>query len=110
MGVNSSSGTADITICSVQSLKNVERLSKFKPEWAKLILVDEAHHAVAKSYLSILEHFRALTKESECVVIGASATMSRLDGLKLGTAFDEIVYHRDYIGMIGEKWCSLLMG
>jgi superfamily II DNA or RNA helicase len=113
MGHNKASGTADITICSVQTLKG-ERLSKFKPEWMKLILVDEAHHAVAPSYLSILEYFGARKtppkKDSDCVVIGASATMSRLDGLKLGVAFDEIVYHRDYIDMIGEKWYSLIRG
>ena len=99
------SGTADITVCSVQSLLRSERLSKFNPDWAKSILIDEAHHAAAPTYLKILDHFKALTKESEVVVIGVSATLSRLDGLKLGTALDEIVYHRDYIDMIGEKWC-----
>jgi superfamily II DNA or RNA helicase len=100
-----SSGTADITIASVQSLIRTERLAKFNPEWAKLILIDEAHHAAAPTYLKILEHFGAQTKDSRAVVVGVSATLSRLDGLKLGTALDEIVYHRDYIEMIGEKWC-----
>lgn len=102
-----SSGTADITICSVQSLLRSDRLAKFNPEWAKLILIDEAHHAAAPTYLKILDHFGALTKESKVVVVGVSATLSRLDGLKLGTALDEIVYHRDYIEMIGEKWLIL---
>jgi len=69
-----------------------------------MILIDEAHHAAAPTYLKILEYFGAMTKETEVVVIGVSATLSRLDGLKLGTALDEIVYHRDYIEMIGEKW------
>lgn len=101
-----SSGTADITICSVQSLLRTDRLAKFNPDWTKLILIDEAHHAAAPSYLKILEHFGALTSQSNAVVIGVSATLSRLDGLKLGTALDEIVYHRDYIEMIGEKWSN----
>jgi len=98
------SGTADITICSVQSLLRSDRLGKFNPDWAKLILIDEAHHAAAPTYLKILERFGALSKESKAVVVGVSATLSRLDGLRLGTALDEIVYHRDYIEMIGEKW------
>jgi ATP-dependent helicase IRC3 len=102
-----SSGTADITICSVQSLVRTDRLAKFNPEWAKLILIDEAHHAAAPTYLKILEHFGAMTKESKAVVVGVSATLSRLDGLKLGTALDEIVYHRDYVEMIGEKWYTV---
>jgi len=71
-----------------------------------LILIDEAHHAAAPTYLKVLDYFGASTKESEVVVVGVSATLSRLDGLKLGTALDEIVYHRDYIEMIGEKWLS----
>ena len=101
------SGTADITVCSVQSLVRSDRLPKFNPEWAKLILIDEAHHAAAPTYLKALQHLGALTKESNVVVVGVSATLSRLDGLKLGTALDEIVYHRDYIEMIGEKWYGL---
>ena len=104
MGNFHGSGTADITICSVQSLLRSERLNKFNPEWAKLILIDEAHHAAAPTYLKILEHFGASTKESKAVVIGVSATLSRLDGLRLGVALDQIVYHRDYIDMVGEKW------
>jgi ATP-dependent helicase IRC3 len=98
------SGTADITVCSVQSLMRSDRLSKFNPEWVKLILIDEAHHAAAPTYLKVLEYFGAMSKESKAVVVGVSATLSRLDGLRLGTALDEIVYHRDYIEMIGEKW------
>jgi len=106
MGNFHGSGTADITVCSVQSLLRSDRLSKFNPEWAKLILIDEAHHAAAPTYLKILDYFGASTEETKAVVIGVSATLSRLDGLKLGVALDEIVYHRDYIEMIGEKWLS----
>jgi ATP-dependent helicase IRC3 len=106
MGNFHGSGTADITVCSVQSLLRSDRLSKFNPSWAKLILIDEAHHAAAPTYLKVLDYFGASTKESKVVVVGVSATLSRLDGLKLGTALDEIVYHRDYIEMIGEKWLS----
>ena len=84
-----------------------DRLGKFNPDWAKLILIDEAHHAAAPTYLKILEYFGALSKESKAVVVGVSATLSRLDGLRLGAALDEIVYHRDYIEMIGEKWYAI---
>ena len=108
MGNFHGAGTADITVCSVQSLLRSDRLSKFNPEWAKLILIDEAHHAAAPTYLKILEHFGALTKDSKTVVVGVSATLSRFDGLRLGVALDEIVYHRDYIEMIGEKWYGSL--
>jgi ATP-dependent helicase IRC3 len=39
-------------------------------------------------------------------LVGVSATLSRFDGLRLGAAIDQIVYHKDYIDMIEEKWLS----
>jgi ATP-dependent helicase IRC3 len=54
-----------------------------------------------------LEHFGLHQKKEESpVLVGVSATFSRFDGLRLGAAIDEIVYHKDYVDMIGEKWLS----
>jgi ATP-dependent helicase IRC3 len=39
-------------------------------------------------------------------VIGFSATFGRHDGLALGSVFEEIVYHRDFVEMIAEQWCA----
>jgi ATP-dependent helicase IRC3 len=39
-------------------------------------------------------------------LVGVSATLSRFDGLRLGAAIDQIVYHKDYIDMIEENWLS----
>jgi ATP-dependent helicase IRC3 len=110
MGKNHASGVADITIASVQSLTSKDRMLKFDPTLFKLVLVDEAHHIVAPKYLKTLSHFGLATKgeisEDAPILIGVSATFSRFDGLKLGAAIDKIVYHRDYVDMIGEKWLS----
>jgi len=107
MGPMQASGTADITIASVQSITSKDRLDKFDPSRFKLVLVDEAHHAVAPGYLRVLSHFGLEQKnEKSPSLIGVSATFSRFDGLKLGAAFDEIVYHKDYVEMIGEQWLS----
>ncbi|KAI1817957.1 P-loop containing nucleoside triphosphate hydrolase protein [Poronia punctata] len=107
MGNMHASGTADITVASVQSITSGDRMSKFDPRRFKLVLVDEAHHIVAPGYLSVLEHFNLRHKEDESpTLVGVSATFSRFDGLRLGTAIDEIVYHKDYVDMIGEKWLS----
>ncbi|KAG5437609.1 hypothetical protein PCANB_000646 [Pneumocystis canis] len=100
------SGIADITIASVPTIISGERLKKFNPALFKLILIDEVHHAASPSYIRILEHFSALNSESKVIVIGMSATISRLDGLKLGVAIDHIVYHRNLTDMINEKWLS----
>lgn len=37
-------------------------------------------------------------------IIGFSATFSRHDGLALGSIFQRIVYHRDFLEMIKEQW------
>lgn len=107
MAKSHASGIADITIASVMSLQRDERLEKYNPKNFKLVLVDEAHHIVAPGYMKVLEHFGLSTKRTDSPnLVGVSATFSRFDGLKLGTAIDEIVYHKDYVDMIDEKWLS----
>ncbi|KAL5348250.1 putative ATP-dependent helicase IRC3 [Pseudogymnoascus australis] len=107
MGNIHASGAADITIASVQSIISKDRIEKFNPSRFKLILVDEAHHIVAPGYLKTLAHFGLSTaKKDGPALVGVSATLSRFDGLRLGAAIDQIVYHKDYIDMIGEKWLS----
>ncbi|KAI0152281.1 P-loop containing nucleoside triphosphate hydrolase protein [Hypoxylon sp. NC0597] len=107
MGNMHASGTADITIASIQSINSGDRISKFDPSRFKLVLVDEAHHIVAPGYLRILEHFGLDDKNDDSpALVGVSATFSRTDGLRLGAAIDQIVYHKDYVDMIGDKWLS----
>lgn len=107
MGNNKASGIADITIASIKSLVSKDRMEKFLPDRFKLVLVDEAHHIVAPSYREVLGHFGLNEfSENSPALVGVSATFSRFDGLKLGAAIDHIVYHKDYVDMIDEKWLA----
>ncbi|KAF8560312.1 P-loop containing nucleoside triphosphate hydrolase protein [Imleria badia] len=115
-GINHrASGRADVTVATYQTLLQPQRLAKFRPENLKAIIVDEAHHAAAPSYRRILSHFNADIKNPDphfvppsipysIPVIGFSATFSRHDGLALGSVFEKIVYHRDFLDMIKEQW------
>ena len=95
MGNNHASGSADITVASVQSINSGSRLNKYDPARFKLVMVDEAHHIVAPQYLRVLEHFGLRhVEESKTLLLGVSATFSRLDGLSLGSVIDRIVYHK----------------
>lgn len=107
MGNSNATGYGDIVVASIRSLMSQDRLYKFDPSQFKLILVDEAHHIVAKSYREVLGHF-GLNEASQDspALVGVSATFSRFDGLKLGAAIDYIVYHKDYMDMIDEKWLA----
>lgn len=71
-----------VQICSVQSL--VRRLDRWRG-CADLIVIDEAHHAVAGSWRKVLEAF------PEARRLGVSATPERLDGKGLADQFDELV-------------------
>ena len=97
MGNTHASGSADITIASVRSLTSGDRMTKFDPQYYKLILVDEAHHIVASTYMQTLRHFGVVDGQKGShapALVGVSATLSRLDGLRLSDAIDHIVYHK----------------
>ncbi|KAI9930169.1 hypothetical protein ASPWEDRAFT_23894 [Aspergillus wentii DTO 134E9] len=107
MGNSMASGSADIIIASVRSLASRGRFERFDPRSFKLVLVDEAHHIVARSYREVLKYLGLSEPSQESpVLVGVSATFSRFDGLKLGAAIDHIVYHKDYVDLIDENWLS----
>ncbi|CAB4253790.1 similar to Saccharomyces cerevisiae YDR332W IRC3 Putative RNA helicase of the DEAH/D-box family [Maudiozyma barnettii] len=93
---------SDVIIASVQSL--IRRLDKYGKDDIDLIIIDEAHHAVANSYTRILEHFDAADKKSQIPVVGFSATFERADNKALSDVIDKIVYHRGMLDMISDNW------
>lgn len=46
-----------MTVATVQTLISATRLEKFDPSLYKCVIVDEAHHAVASTWLQVLKHF-----------------------------------------------------
>ncbi|WWC87646.1 uncharacterized protein L201_002536 [Kwoniella dendrophila CBS 6074] len=127
-------GKADVTIATYQTLNNPDRLAKFDPRDFSLIIVDEAHHAAANSYLRLLHHFnkdvqlpdtilpfsatsnesiqdepltsKIVSDESNVPIIGFSATFSRPDQLALSSVFEKIVFHKDISEMLDDGWLS----
>lgn len=93
---------ADVVIGSVLSM--VRRLEAYPPDSIDMIIIDEAHHSVADSYVRILEHFNASTPASAIPVIGFSATFERADKKSLSRVMDEIIYHKGILEMIDDKW------
>lgn len=75
-----------ITVGSVQTLvRRLDRINSYDH-----VVVDEAHHAVADSYLSILKHLGALDGRS--TLTGYTATLLREDRRKLGDIFTTVAY------------------
>jgi ATP-dependent helicase IRC3 len=107
-GSNSSDPiNSDIIVASVPTLgraNSLERRLKYDPSKFKCIVIDEAHHAAAKSYRTILDHFGILNPDNEILLWGCSATFSRNDDLALGDVFEKIVFHVDMQRMMQEGW------
>lgn len=75
-----------ITVGSVQTLMRPQRLAQFAPDEFGTIIVDEAHHVLADSYLRVLEHF------PDADVLGVTATPERQNIANLGEYFDSLAY------------------
>lgn len=75
----------DVVIASVQTLSGL-RMRKFPVGHFSLIIVDEAHHAAARSYRNILEYF------APAKLLGVTATPDRGDGKALGKIFGSVAF------------------
>lgn len=62
------------------------RLAKIPADQFDLVIVDEAHHAGAKTWRKTLDHFTPKLR------LGLSATPERSDGVPLSNLFDEVSY------------------
>lgn len=67
---------------SINSFNSRELYEKISPDFYDFIIVDEFHHAAAKSYQKLLSHF---TPE---ILLGLTATPERMDGQDITKYFD----------------------
>jgi ATP-dependent helicase IRC3 len=102
------SSKADIVIASVPTLGRTDstRLDHYDPSQFKLIVIDEAHHAIAASYQKIFEKFKVLDMNSHIRMWGCSAHLERLDDVGFYPIFQEITYRKSLIEMMKQKWLS----
>lgn len=72
-----------ITIAMVPTL--IRNLDLYKPEEIEMMIIDEAHHATAASYMTIMNHFKIF--EEKKLLLGFTATPLRGDKKQLGNIF-----------------------
>lgn len=75
----------DCVVASVQTMRG-KRLETWSRDYFRLIVIDEAHHAISDSYTRILKHFRT------AYVLGVTATADRADEEDLGQVFESVAY------------------
>lgn len=101
---------ADIIISSVGTLgrKVSKRRERFDWNRINVCIVDEAHHATASTYKTILEAGGFLADNPNKLLVGVTATPNRADGTPLAAIFEEIVYHYSLRQGITDGWlCDL---
>ena len=70
--------------CSINMVQTLTRRTG-KTNAPKIIIVDEAHHVLSKSYTNILDAY------PDAIVVGVSATPIRMNEGGLGKVFQELV-------------------
>lgn len=76
---------ADIICASVQTLGKQTYLDQFNPEYFEYIIVDEFHHANAKTYRNIINYFKPK------FLLGLTATPHRTDNADIFSLCDDNV-------------------
>jgi superfamily II DNA or RNA helicase len=92
-------------VASVQTLNarmgQGRRFDRFDPNDFSLLIIDEAHHAVATSYRNVIEHFQ---KNPSLKVVGVTATPDRSDEVAMKTVFESVAYEYGLIDAIRDGW------
>ena len=95
-----------VVVASVQTLASPGRVARLQPARLRLAIVDEAHHAVSRSYHAILQQLGFLPDPAPGrILLGITATPERGDQASLRPTFERIVYRQSAILSGKVIWC-----
>lgn len=92
-------------ITTIQSLRSKSSLNEILAEDFKVIIIDEAHKAGARSYFHFLKQFN-----NDPFLMGFTATPFRNDAINLSTILGPIVYSKNILELIHENYLCDLEG
>lgn len=89
-------------VASIQTLlaQDGARLKKFRPGDFDLI-IDEAHHAVAGGYRTVIDHFQ---QDKDTRILGVTATPDRADEQAMGKVFGSCAFEYNILDAIDDGW------
>lgn len=100
---------APVVVASIQTLSRPSRMERLVGRGAQLglaqepirtVVIDEAHHAAARTYREAVAQLGGFDLEQGPLVVGVTATPERGDRVGLGAVFEEIVYRRELLEMM----------
>ncbi len=91
----------DLNLCDIEMVQTVSRRLKKEPKWKPdIIITDECHHALSKSYTNIYDYY------PDAVRLGFTATPVRLGSGGLGEVFGSMVEGVSTEWLIENKFLS----
>ncbi len=118
MASDRASPFASVVVASVQTLCKDERLMGFPPGHFTLVVADESHHALSKSWQKVLNYFHygaeSLVEGWEapldgsytpkCLVMGVTATPELANKQSLGEFYQSQSFYYTYIDAVRDGW------
>ena len=99
------SDDARVVVTSVQTMNakwfEKRRCERFAPDDFALLIIDEAHHACAKSYINVIDHFQ---QNESLRLIGVTATPDRGDEIGLGNIFEDAPFVYEIGDAVQDGW------
>jgi len=92
---------AQVVVASVQTLSRPARLRRLADAPGPpvgLIITDECHHSISKSYIDVYAAF------PDALHLGVTATLARGDGVGLGKVWEDVVYQRGILDLVAEGY------
>jgi len=99
-----------VVVASVQTAYRERRLAQLKEQGFRLLVVDEAHHATADSYVAVIEGLGFMDDAPDRLLVGVTATGKRGDKAPLGQVFQEITFERSLAAMVRAGYLADLRG
>lgn len=94
-------GKAHVVVTSVQTMCRPNRHQRFDPHEFGLVVIDEAHHSVAETYLRVMAHF---FQNRDLKLLGVTATPDRADEEALGRVYESVAYEYGMCDAIRDGW------
>lgn len=94
-----------VVVSSIQTQiaggERFRRYRRFKPEDFGLLVIDEAHHCVSKSWLEVIAYYQ---QNQNLKVLGVTATPDRSDKKAMGKVFESVAFEYGILDAIRDGW------
>lgn len=98
-------GSVDVVISTIQTQNSgqdsYERMTRFTPSHFSTLLIDEAHHAISKSYRKIIDYY---SQNPRLKIVGVTATPDRSDEEAMGNVFESVAFDYEISDAINDGW------